>query len=153
MKKKKQGIPKHYDSLDAPVFIWNKVHETQDLTWLLVKKQKVSSRIMAKLEAAWEKIYNEYLRDIGASEQFIAIKRKEISIAMRKLKLIQTGDRTQLTWIEIEQEELEAMRQEASRGSFGKTKIAIEVQLLKFQMNPHTTSIREFYEYLKMMKK
>lgn len=152
MKKKKRGIPAHYDSLDAPVFVWNKVHESQDMSWLLVKKQKVSNRILAKLTLAWEKIYNEYLSVFGASEKFLAVKRKEISIALRKLKFIETGDRTELTWIEIEEEELQVMREELNRGSFGQSKIAIETRL-KFQINPHTTSIREFYDYLTLLKK
>lgn len=149
--KKKNNTPEHYHSLDAPVFIWQRVHETQDVSWLLMKRQKVSRQILSKLESAWENIYNEYINEFGFSEAFLSIKRKEIHIAQMKVELVLTGDRSLLTFIEIEEEELQEMKQAVGKSNFMESKIAIENKF-KFQINMMTTSIKEFYSYLKHLK-
>jgi hypothetical protein len=149
--KKRRPIPTCYDSLDAPVFIWHKVHETRDLSWLLVKRQKVSGLILSRLEKAWVRIYDEYLEEFGKSEEFMMVKRKEAEISCMQVELILTGDRTLETFIEIAQQELNELRGEMGKGDFMESKIALETKL-KFQINLMNTSIREFYSYLKYLK-
>ncbi len=150
-KSKKLSIPEHYDSLDAPIFVWNKVHETSDLSWLLVSRQPIVKPVRDILEKAWEKIYDEYLKEFGFSDQFLVIKEKEIEVAQLKLEYILTGNRTLLTWIAIGEDELTAMKGDVGRGDFMQSQIAIENKF-KFQINEMTTSIRKFYSYLKQLK-
>lgn len=144
-------LPEHYSDLDAPVYVWNKVHETGDLSWLLVKRSKVSDAIRTSLLAVWERIYDEFMQEFGLSESFVQIKQKELEVARLKLKLILTGDRTQETFVEIAQIELDEMKKGMTKADFMGSKIAIENKF-KFQINVHTTSIREFYSYLKNIK-
>lgn len=144
-------MPEHYDSLDAPVYIWSKVHETNDLSWLLIKRKKLNEKMRSLLEKVWEKIYDEYLSEFGFSEAFVSIKEKELQIVKMKLELILSGDRTLLTFIEIEEQDLAEMKKGISKASFMTSKIAIESKF-KFQLNMMTTSIREFYSYIKHLK-
>lgn len=141
-------IPDHYDSIDAPVYVWNKIHETGDFSWLLVKRRKLTKSLRPALEKIWTSIYDEYIKEFGFSERFIAIKQKEIEIAKMQLELILTGDRSLRTFIKIEQQQLEEMNQGNSKSNFMQSKIAIEKHF-KFQINTMTTSIREYYSYLK----
>lgn len=136
-----------YDSIDAPVSVWEKVHNTGDLSNLLVKKTQVDDKLQIKLNNAWEKMYNEYLEVFGFSESFKGLKNKEIEIALLKCRLVQTGDRSFETEIEIAEIELEDLRKGISGSDFREAKIAIEKNM-GFQINMNTTSIRDFYGYI-----
>lgn len=151
---RKQSLPEFYDSLDAPVYVWEKVHESSDLSWLLVKRDagiKITKQLLSVLQDALEKIYNEYISEFGLSEEFVSIKQKQISIALKKCELIITGDRSLKTFIAVEELELQEMKKEIGKSSFMESKIAIENKF-KFQLNMHTTTIREFHSYLKHLK-
>lgn len=152
MKRKvKYRMPKHYDSLDAPVMIWERVHRTGDLSHLLLVKRRLTTRLTEQLQKVWENIYNEYLSEFGFSDDFISIKQKEVEIAMLKLQFIMDGDRSHDTFIEIAEIELNDLKEGSGKSDFMQTKIAIE-RTYKFQINMAKTSIREFYSYLKHLK-
>lgn len=140
-----------YDSLDAPVIVWEKIHKTSDLSHLLVKKKEVDHKLQARLDAAWEKMYNEYLEEFGFSDSFRSLKNKEVEIALLKCQLIQTDDRAFETEIEIAEIELEELKKGVGESDFKEAKIAIEKNL-GFQINMSTTSIRDFYAYLNQLK-
>lgn len=137
-----------YDNLDAPIIVWEKVNRTGDLSQLLIKKVKVDEKIERQLMDAWEKISNEFVDEFGFSDTFLAMKKKEIEIALLQCKLVETDDRSIETDIEIAEIELESIRKEISGTHFRDAKIAIE-KTMKFQINMNTTSIRDFYQYLK----
>jgi hypothetical protein len=149
--RKAQPMPEHYDSIDAPVFVWQKVHETRDFTYLLKDRKEVPPHILIRLVTAWEKIYDEFLAEFGFNDLFLDIKKKEVALALLKLELIITGDRSLETFIEIEEEELKEMQKELKGVDFMESTIAIETRM-KFQINPHNTTIRKFYSYLKLLK-
>jgi hypothetical protein len=140
-----------YDSLDAPVFYWIKVHESGDLSWLLVKRKKLNKSLLKILVSAWENVYDQFLKEFGFSDGFEAILRKKIEIALMKCELIMTGDRSLETFIEIALEELKDLQVTMGKGNCMEAKIAIE-RHFKFQINLMTTSIREFYSYLNHIK-
>lgn len=140
-----------YDSLDAPVSVWEKIHKTGDLSHLLVKKREVTESIQKKLEDAWEKMYNEYLDEFGFSDSFKSLKSKEIEIALLKCRLIQTEDRSYETEIEIAELDLLDLQKGISDADFKEAKIVIEKNM-GFQINMNTTSIRDFYTYLNDLK-
>ncbi len=148
MQRKRPSEVKVYDSLDAPAYIWDRVHSTSDLSWLMVKKKNVSRGIRSRLEKAWEKIYEEYIKEFGFSENLLSIKEKETEIALLKCELILTDNRTLKIFIKAAEEELQDLRGGIDKSNFMESKIAIESKF-KFQINTMQTSIREFYSYLK----
>lgn len=137
-----------YNDLDAPVFVWEKIHKTNDLSWLLVKSRKIDEKLQAKLDAAWEKMYNEYLEEFGFSDSFRMIKQREIERAVLQCRLIKTDDRSYETEIEIADLEIADLKRGVGGYDLREAKRAIEMNV-KFQINMNTTSIRDFYGYLK----
>lgn len=141
-----------YDSLDAPVFVWEKIHQSDwDLSWLLVKRVPVNERLNKKLEKAWEKMYDEFITEFGFSDSFKSMLSKKIEIAKLKMRLAMTDDRSYETEIEIAELELSDLVKESSGANFGEAKIAIEKHL-GFQLNMKKTSIREYYGYLNELR-
>lgn len=154
MKKSKPHFaPKYYSDLEAPVFVWNKVHETGDLSWLLLKRiPKITKALAKKLTQVWENIYDEYIKEFGWSNEYIEIQEKEIEVRQLVLEHIKTEDRVLLTEIQIARQELSAMQAKQSKGNFTKNKHAIE-KSMGFHLNLKEVSIREFYDYLKALRK
>lgn len=140
-----------YSSIDAPIKVWEKVHKSGDLSHLYVKPKKVTKKDVPKLQAAWEKIYDEYLSEFGLTETFADIMELKRQIALANLRVILTGDRIYVTEAKIKEIELAELERVAHSGSIMDAKKAIEMQY-KFQLNMNTTSIREFYSYLKDIK-
>ncbi len=147
-KKKIQRIPAHYDSLDAPVFVWYKFHTTKDISWLLVKTRSITKRIGIALQAALNKMYNEYFTEFGYSAEFLKLKRKELEIALLRLEMIQSDSRANETWIQVAEMELSDLKGKEVKSDFLKSKITLEKHL-KYQIDMQKTSIREYYTYLK----
>ncbi len=140
-----------YDSLDMPAYYWVKVHDSADLSYLLIKRKKPTKTILEKLQKVWEKIYNEYLQEFGFSEAFVEIQEKKIQIAQFKIALVLTGDRINETEIELAEQELLELEKGMGKSNFMQAKMAIEKHF-KFQINMMTTTAREFNAYLKDLK-
>jgi hypothetical protein len=145
-------LPPHYSSIDdCPVFIWEKLHSSGDLTWMLIKKKTVPKKQMAELQKIFDSMYDEYFSEFGFNDEFLDIKRKEFELAKLKLQLIITDDRTLITDIEIAEEELKDMRGPIKKPDFMLSKIAIEKKL-GHQLNMRETTVKEFYSYIKHLK-
>lgn len=138
----------HHDSLDMPVFIWDKVHTTGDLSHLLIKKVKITAKIRSLLEKTWGNIYDLFIKEFGFNESFLEIKQKEIELAILQNRLIIEKDRILETWIDIAKEELRELQKANTKSNFMESKMAIESKF-KFQINMQSTSVKEFYYYLK----
>lgn len=157
-KKPKKGttLPPHFDSIDnCPVIIWNKIHENEDITWLLHQRnplQLPNSHQLKLLKKVWENIYEEYIQYFGFSNEFKDILNKKKHIATMEINLC-LGDKTKGTFIKIAKQELELMMnaQSSKKGDFWQAKVIIEKHF-KFQLNPKT-SVRDFYNYQKDLLK
>lgn len=147
----KSAMPEAYDSLDAPVYVWEKVHSTSDLSYLLVKRKKIGEKILLYLKQCWEKLYDEYIAEFGFGDQFKRLIEKKKEIAEFRLLLIITKDRIYQTEIEIAEIELAEMEKFTGKSNFTQTKIAIEDRI-KYQLGRDTT-IREFYTRLSQLNK
>lgn len=149
---KPSKLPAHYQDLDAPVFIWNKIHQGGDLSWLLIKRKKLNDSLKEQLTKVWENIYNQFFKRFGWSDEFTEITNKEVEIGIMKCDLLISKDRILLTHIEIAEYQLKEMRKATMKGSFQQSKQAIE-RHYKFQINAHQTSIEDFYSYIESLKK
>ena len=151
---KNKGLPEHWDTLELPVWNWWQIHEKNDLSFLLKVQRKITTKENEKLTEVWEKIYDEFIKEFGFSNNFQAIINKRIYIYGKRKKLIETGDRTLLVFINKAKDELEALIKKTAgmKDNFMKTKIAID-RANKFQLDLHKTSTREFYSHLQFLKK
>src|SRR4029078_2494888 len=125
-KVKKISIPAHYNSLDAPIYIWDRVHSTSDLSWLLIKPRKLTKAITKALNKVWESMCNEFLQEFGVSENYAEILEKTKEIILLRCQYAETNDRTNITWIRLAEDELKYLKSNIRKSDFMQAKIAIE---------------------------
>ncbi len=146
----------HFDSIEnLPIWNWNKIQETGDYTYLRIDRinGQVTKSEYKILNSLWEKIFDEYIARFGFSSEFISLMEKKKHIALLQLQFIQSGDRSLITFIELEQKELEQLQAEngGEKNSFYKSKTHLE-KFLGFQIDVKKTSVVEFHSYIEMIK-
>jgi len=143
-----------FDSIHVmPIFNWWNLHRTNDLKWLMVDhKIKLQPKDMRQMYELYEKINDEFTNEFGFSDEFKEYMEKKKQIEMMKLDLMITGDKINLTFLEIAQKEFDKMSKEFEGSSFAEIKAALE-QAMGFQINPRLTTVYEYYNYIKFIKK
>jgi len=140
---------KTYTSIhDLPQRIWNDIHSTGDLN-LLVKKGRANE---VQLNELWEKIFDQFLDEIGFSTDYRNVLEKQKSILMLKCDLITTGDKSLKTIIQIEEEELEQM----TSGGNGFSYMESIIHISKFaghRIDAQKITVAEYHSWLEVMKK
>lgn len=156
LKKKLQRkilLPAHYDSIDfLPILFWAKLHEKGDMVWLLEKKKRISNDQKKELKKVFEKIYEEYINVFGFGENFTDVLELQIKIAKLKLKKVTTDDLSIDNFIRANEIKMEAIKKRNIGGDIYKTKEAIEKKI-GIRIPMAECSVREFYSYLKSVKK
>jgi len=144
-----------YESIsDLPIHNWEQIHEKNDLSFLLIDKLRFKVGPAAViLPTIWAKIYDEYISTFGFGDNFLMINRKRNRITQMIAQMISTGDRSMMTFINIENIELAQMEKasEAQKNHFVINKGHLEKQL-GFPVNPHTTSVKQYYSYFITLK-
>ena len=103
---------KYYNTIDTlPVFNYGKISELEDLRYLIIQPDyfelpKITEKETAELFKAWENINDEIINYVGISEDYKSILRIKKAIALMKVEMIMTGDKSNETLIEIKQLEL-----------------------------------------------
>ncbi len=145
-----------YESIDdLPIYNWFKIHETSDLSFLLIKKKKfvkMTQQLSAK--KMWTQIYDEYIQKFGFSDNFLSILQKETEISLLIIEKAMTNDQSINTLIKIIEIEIEKLKGPVSKNApvdFFKLKSAMEEQL-KFRINMKECSVTEFYSYISLLQ-
>lgn len=145
---------KYYDSIDfLPIINWQKIHETSDVSWLLISKRKPTRREQKKLSDTWEAIYNEYIKIFGLGDSFIRILEKRIQIEQLRLKMVYKQDPSIQTFVDVEREKLKLLENanNTSKQDIYRVKSSIE-KVMGIRISMSETSVREFYSYLKYIQ-
>lgn len=137
-----------------PIYNWWKVHEDLDFSYLLFRPvKKFSAAQLTALSGIWEKIYDEYIRHFGFSEEFLSIIQKKKNIASLKLQFIETEDATLRTFIEVEEFELKQMQEAASgKTDFYESKALME-RMLHYPIDEHKMSVLSFFKTIRTLQK
>ena len=143
---------------DMPIFLWNKIHETDNVAFVLrsqtifIHRKKLNVFKEYALARIWRKIYDEYIAEFGFSENYLDIIRKRKEILRYRLQKIVTGDRSFQTFIDVCNFELNTLQQVGANGSFMDTKAYVE-KGMGIRINPMECSVKEFYGYVKYLQK
>lgn len=141
-----------YEGIDfLPVFNWWRVHESNDVTWILKKKKLLSEKNTKKVEKIWREIYAEFIDRFGFSESFAEIIQKKKAIALLQIDKVLTGDKSIQTLINIEQIQLDKMLGDNIKSDFLSIKTSIE-RSLRFHLDMQKVSVAEFYSYIQVIK-
>ena len=138
-----------------PIFNWWQVNSAGDLSFVLVErpKKKLNKKQLIALDKYWKIIFDNYISVFGFSEDFIRQLEKKKQIAMLKLQMIISDDLSIQTDIDLAYIELlQLIDQTSGQSDFYETKTSME-RNLGFILDPKKITVREFYSYIKNLKK
>ena len=145
-----------YKGIDEmPIYNWWQINSSADLSFVLIDKpkKKLNRFQIESLSFYWEKIYNEYISVFGFSEDFLRQLEKKKEIAILKLQMVVTDDYSLQTMIDIANIELQQMQEDISgQSDFYESKATMESRL-GFVLDPRKITVREFYSYIKNLRK
>jgi hypothetical protein len=145
---------KYFESIDElPIYNWNEIHKTGDLTFMLIDRTKTKGVNFKKLLEQWELIYEQYILKFGFDSHYLSILEKQLYIAELIIEKAETGDNSINTFIELEKQLLLKLQEKnKSTGDFYESKSRLEKEL-GFYIDIRKCSVVEFYSYIKTIEK
>ena len=148
---------KYYNTIDTlPVFNYGKISELEDLRYLIIQSDyfelpKITEKETAELFNVWENINDEIINYVGISEDYKSILRIKKAIALMKVDMITTGDKSNETLIELKEKELlDAMPK--IKHELDESIIYIE-SVLKIPIDVMKCSVKKYFSYIKFISK
>ena len=135
---------------DLPMYNWKKIHDTDELKWLFVKKQEVENNEL--LERRWAAIYDEYLNEFGLSQEYKEILKVKRKIANLQADYIIKGDRIILNYINIEKNALESLYDSSKGGSSFRESLVHLEKMQGIKINTKQITVADYYNYLRSIK-
>lgn len=148
---------KYYNTIDTlPIFNYGKISELEDLRYLIIQSDyfelpKITEKETEELFKAWEHINDEIINYVGISEDYKSILRIKKAIALMKVELITTGDKSLETLIELKQIELKNSYPQAKQ-ELDESIIYIE-SALKIPIDVMKCSVKKYFSYIKFISK
>ncbi len=148
---------KYYNTIDTlPVFNYGKISELEDLRYLIIQSDyfelpKITEKETAELFNVWENINDEIINYVGISEDYKSILRIKKAIALMKVDMITTGDKSLETLIELKQIELKNSYPQAKQ-ELDESIIYIE-SVLKIPIDVMKCSVKKYFSYIKFISK
>lgn len=137
---------KHYDSIDTLfVEMWDNIRSTGDLNLLVIHGEY--SHI--ELQEIWFSIDDEFTDEFGRSENYTEFMELKKEWIIKKCELELTGDRFLNTELQILAAEMNSLMTGKSL-KFGEL-VAHVSKYMSFRIKIAETSVREFYNYIKIM--
>lgn len=147
---------KFHKSIDnLPIYSWFKIHETNDLTWLLIDKPEkviLSKKELNSLFAAWNIIFNEYIDTFGIPEKMKQILELKRDIQILKWELLLEKDRYYETFIDLKELQLKDLIKNEYTEKVNDVKVYIE-KFIGFRIDEKIISVKEYYTYAEALKK
>ena len=85
---------KYYKNIeDLPIKIWFDIHESGNYNLLLISKTKITDEIYNTLHKCWESIYEQYIKEFGLSDDYLAHINVKKKIANLQADLVITGQK------------------------------------------------------------
>lgn len=148
---------KYYNTIDTlPIFNFSKINETEDLRYLVIQSDyfelpKITEKETEELFNVWENINDEIINYVGISEDYKSILRIKKAIALMKVDMITTGDKSSETLIELKEKELlDAMPK--IKHELDESIIYIE-SVLKIPIDVMKCSVKKYFSYIKFISK
>lgn len=144
-------LPEHYTSIDTlPIYNWWKVHEMGTFEYLLIQRQPLTIGQQKRMGEVWKGLYSQYINRFGYTDQFLETMAKKKEIALLKVDLITSGDKSLKVFIQIAEKELEEMTGEDMDFYTGKSMLE---KSLGFYIDIHRVSVAEYYSHFQVAKK
>lgn len=146
-----------YTSIDTlPLFYWDKVHETDNLSYLIrtknthIKKKRPNKFQELYLKKLWRDLLEQFIARFGFSENILDIDAKEVEIGRLRVERLVNSDRSLGAIIEIAERELAEMKRETVSGNSHELKAIVELEW--GYLNPMVITVSEFHSYVKILQ-
>jgi hypothetical protein len=83
---------------ELPAINWIALHQDNDMTQL-----SRTGKICKRAEKVFENLRDQVIDEFGLSDDFLAIHRANVAIELMKCEMLQTGDRTLIFHIQMEE--------------------------------------------------
>ena len=105
----------------------------------------------AQLETAWASIFDEYIKEFGLSESYKSYVRHMAKAIAYYNKAYNQGYKFAITLAEVEKAKAKMQLVESTGNGF--TMLVAQVSKgMGFRVDPNSTSVAEFYSYLKLLE-
>jgi hypothetical protein len=118
--------------------------------YLLINREELTNKQQKRFAEVWKVLYNQYITRFGYTDQFIETMQKKKEIALLKVDLITSGDKSLKVFIQIAEKELEEMTGEDMDFYTGKSMLE---KSLGFYIDIHKVSVAEYYSHFQVAKK
>jgi hypothetical protein len=136
---------------DMPLLNWMKITEENDMRYMFKNIDQIDPGI--DLDEAWHTVYDDYLRRFGLSKMYkrlLEVKKKK---ALLELDYVITRDRFNLTLIEMEESNLEAMLRNKGEGVSITTALVYLSKWLGYRLDPRDTTALEYFKIMELYGK
>jgi len=145
---------KCYNNIDTlPLYNYKKIIEEGEKRYLLILNDytELPNVKENEIQALWEAIQNQLIDTFGISEKYKELLKLENQILRIRLRAAIEEDRNLLTIAEVKEMQLKKnIEAQEKTVSIDDMIIAIELRL-KISINELTTTVKKFYNYLKIM--
>jgi len=142
---------KCYTSIsDLPIYNWFKIHETNDLKYILIEEQKVGFMRQEELSVVFSKIYDEFLDTFGISDDLKRISELRRDIRVLEIDMYLYNDMSKETFIDIKKAELDSIVYGKSKAKLNDVKGYVE-KYMGFKLDDKITAVKDYYSYIEMM--
>lgn len=126
------------------------VHKTGDLSFIIEKKRRYST----KLKAGWETLYNQWLERFGMGAEFKNYLELLKKIVELRAEIAEERDAVKILDLKSFEAELAGMHQGTDdKADFYESVGALEDQLNGTPINPKVVTVAEYYGKIKYVEK
>jgi len=145
-KYEKRYLAKYYLSIrELPLSNWDEFCETSNPVFL-----SKTGKICKRVHKVFEKLQDELIDTFGISHDYRKILEIKIKIELLYTKVVIDGDRTRLIFIEKLEQQLEDLEATKPKQSLMQSILQVN-QHFNFKIDPKTTTVFEFYNYVKFV--
>lgn len=136
---------------ELPLYNYSKIIDTNELGYLIVDSspynlKKLDKKELFELSEVWKNINCQIIDYIGISDDMRQVLRIEKDISLLRLQMIETGDRSIDTIINLKELELNQIRPKEKK-SIEESIVLLEI-FLKMPINSKNTSVKRYYGYI-----
>ena len=144
------------DIWTMPIYNWFKVLDTGNLGFIFtystnIAPKKVEFKTSDKLFDMWYELNNQFFDEFGQNSQSITLLEKKRDLGLLNARYLETGNKMNLTLIEIKKNEIEGLTNKDDSFLYNK-EIGIIAKFIGIPINTRSTSVYEYSDIKKTLQ-
>ena len=145
------------DIYSMPQYNWFKLLDTGNLGFLNVSSTMIAAKKVIEVESQelmdlWHDLNNQFFEEFGQSDMSINILEKKRQLCILKAKYIVTGNKMNLTLIEIKENQIETLTPEKEGGFNYNKEVGILSKYMGTMIDLKKTSVHQYNSIKETLK-